>query len=163
MQPEFNILVIGDRNTGKSNIVSRFMGAEFKPGYKATIGADLFKVVYHFRPKKQVALSFWDMSGDPKDADSTLSPLIGQVAHAAIVVFDASRPETFASVSNWKARLDAVKKIPTIIVANKSDLKSSQELLEGCDYEVSAKDNRRIADALDALVQKLLPQELPIV
>jgi len=42
----YKLLVLGDSRTGKTNIISRFLGKEFNPNYHETIGVD-FTLLLH--------------------------------------------------------------------------------------------------------------------
>lgn len=72
--------------------------------------------------QKHMKLSLWDTAGQETYRSITRSYFRG--ASGALLVFDITRPETFASVTQWlnDLRLIAETGVVVILVGNKSDL-----------------------------------------
>ncbi len=58
----FKIVVIGDTNVGKTNIISRFCMNTFSEENKNTIGVD-FSVYDTVVQDKRIIIQFWDTAG----------------------------------------------------------------------------------------------------
>lgn len=122
----YKILVIGDIGVGKTSLVNRVLYNTFDEKYKATIGCEFGLKVVLFNGS-EVKIQLWDLSG--QDYLGGISKLYCRNAHGAIVITDATRPESFAKAKEWKelvdiqARLPGTQQlIPMILCVNKSDL-----------------------------------------
>ncbi|PGH16898.1 hypothetical protein AJ80_05042 [Polytolypa hystricis UAMH7299] len=75
--------------------------------------------------QKRMKLSLWDTAGQETYKSITRSYFRG--ASGALLVFDISRPETFASVALWLQDLRQIAEegIVVVLVGNKSDLAAS--------------------------------------
>jgi small GTP-binding protein len=70
----------------------------------------------------KVVLQIWDTAG--QERFKSLAPMYYRGAQAAVLVFDATRPETFEDVRSWVQELQDNGKgdIIMVIAANKSDI-----------------------------------------
>ncbi|GAM18793.1 hypothetical protein SAMD00019534_019680 [Acytostelium subglobosum LB1] len=165
------ILVIGGVNNGKTSIISKacYNNMESEKTIN-TIG-----VGFHTKKiqmdSKQIRMCFWDFSG--QDRFLCLTRCYFNEANAAIVVTDASRPNSLELALNWKRELDNnfEYKIPTFLFANKYDLikdeptYTEQQLNQitrdnGFDKwaYTSAKDGHGIEDAIEELVRQTMKE-----
>src|SRR5579872_4677637 len=53
------IIVFGDKNIGKTQLINRLIGQEYNSIYKTTTGMNFFTI-----KKEGLTLQFWDSSGD---------------------------------------------------------------------------------------------------
>nr|GFB18505.1 Ras-related protein RABA5b-like [Tanacetum cinerariifolium] len=99
----FKIVVIGDSAVGKSNLLSRFARDEFDAHSKATIGVE-FQTQTVVLDGKEVKAQVWDTAGQERFRAVTSAYYRGAVG--ALIVYDITRKDTFASVKRWLAELN---------------------------------------------------------
>merc|ERR1712236_208413 len=99
------------------------MGTE---GYRSTIGVDFSLKVLNWRSDLEIRLQMWDLAG--QDRFSHLSRLYFSKAVGAILVCDQASTNSLEGVVKWKKELDSkvTEHIPTVILANKEDLRSGE-------------------------------------
>ena len=100
----FKIVVIGDSAVGKSNLLSRFARDEFDAHSKATIGVE-FQTQTVVIDGKEVKAQVWDTAGQERFRAVTSAYYRGAVG--ALIVYDITRKDTFASVKRWLAELNS--------------------------------------------------------
>lgn len=116
------VILIGETNVGKTNILTRYCNEEFKLDNPATVGIEFaFKIVTLL--EKTIKLQIWDTAGQEKFRSITNSFYLN--SSAALVVFDLSKHSSFEKINHWIAELKqyAGKDVDIVIVGNKSDLK----------------------------------------
>lgn len=121
---EFNILVIGLDNSGKSTVLNNLKPNDKKElNINATVGFNLEKIIY-----KTLHLSFFDMSGFSRYR--SLWEHHYREADAIVFVIDSSdrmrfivSNEELNDVLNHSEIKD--KNIPLLIIANKNDVKGA--------------------------------------
>ena len=115
------IVVIGDSNVGKSNIVNRYTKDKFTEETKSTIGVE-------FGTKKieidnvKIKAQIWDTAG--QERYKSVTNVYYKSAKGAIVVFDITEPESFSNVDEWikELKTKADEECVIILVGNKIDL-----------------------------------------
>jgi small GTP-binding protein len=118
-----NCLVVGDRQVGKTNLVSRFLFGSFSDEYKPTKS---------FLPQgKDLSIDGRSLSVQIRELSETEGFGLLRVRQdeliTIIVVYDVTDPATFANVQRW---LSAARQVPgmtasgiwTFVVGNKTDL-----------------------------------------
>jgi len=173
----FKILILGDSGTGKTCLVRRSVHAFFTEGYRSTIGVDFSLKVLPWSEDVEIRLQMWDLAG--QDRFSHLSRLYFSKAAGALLVCDQDNQKTLEGMVRWKKELDskvgltAVINIPTVILANKEDLRSgdnnSQEDLEMEELardlgvsswtRTSAKTGSGVEEGIRSLVWQILDRE----
>ena len=119
------IVVIGDANVGKTNIIRRIMGEDFRE-MEATIGVEFMylniKNIDKDDPKKSLSIQIWDTSGAERYKAITTSHIRG--ADGAYIVYDISNESSFMNLDYWyKCIIDAADSdIIIYLIGNKSDL-----------------------------------------
>lgn len=58
-------IVVGDSNTGKTQLINRFMNDDFKEEFQTTICSDLFTKILEVQDS-EVRLQLWDMQGQDR-------------------------------------------------------------------------------------------------
>ena len=118
----FKVVLIGDSDVGKSNLLTRFSRNEFDSESKSTIGVDL---ATHYVPVDGITIKaqFWDSSGQERYRAITSAYYRG--AAGALLVYDITKRLTYENVERWlKVLRDKTdENIAIILVGNKSDLK----------------------------------------
>eukprot|EP00286_Rhodomonas_abbreviata_P027557 CAMPEP_0181293014 /NCGR_PEP_ID=MMETSP1101-20121128/2828_1 /TAXON_ID=46948 /ORGANISM="Rhodomonas abbreviata, Strain Caron Lab Isolate" /LENGTH=249 /DNA_ID=CAMNT_0023397551 /DNA_START=82 /DNA_END=827 /DNA_ORIENTATION=- len=171
MDYAFKVLVVGDPKVGKTSVVNRYVHGSFTLHYQLTLGVEFALKVLH-RPDCIVRLQLRDIAGQEKAG--TMTRVYFRDATAAIVVFDLTRPNTLESVKEWKRDIDTKlslpggRKIPAVLLANKSDLPphpsvdqhvldelvSDQQFIAW--FMTSAKNDDNINEAADFLVDRTI-------
>lgn len=136
----FKFLLVGDSGCGKSSILMRYTDNSFTESFISTIGVD-FKIKNVDINGTLIKIQIWDTAGQERFRTITSSYYRG--AHGIFVVYDVSNLESFRNVIKW---IDEVKKfssenIPVILLANKTDIESSQR-------QISTQDGQDLADKL---------------
>ena len=118
----FKTVLLGDGGVGKTSLRKRYLGLGFQYSYNMTIGAD-FGVKNVDLDGEQVVSQVWDLAGQPRFAN--IREVYYRGSTGAILVFDKTRPSTFASLPTW---IDELLKnndnriLPMVIVGNKTDI-----------------------------------------
>jgi len=119
------VLLLGDGAVGKTSLIRRFVVDQFGDEYITTIGTKVSKRDVAFTDgavTHLVAMTIWDVLGQ-KGYDSVQTTAL-QGARGVLYVYDASRPETRASLeSYWFPRVrEVVGSVAAIVAGNKVDL-----------------------------------------
>ncbi|KMZ61497.1 Ras-related protein RABA1i [Zostera marina] len=113
----FNVVMIGDSEVGKSNILSHLTKNEFRHDTKSTVGIVFGTHNMKMDNKKIVKAQIWSSAGKEK------APFYKKAA-GVIIVYDITRRDSYENVKRW---LTEVKKyastnVVIILVGNKADL-----------------------------------------
>ncbi|MHA2073578.1 MAG: Rab family GTPase [Candidatus Hodarchaeales archaeon] len=119
------IILIGDGAVGKTSIRRQYLGEGFKSDYQMTIGADLASKYSSliYSGGKQIKFLIWDLAGQPRFENVRKAYYMSAVG--ALVVFDATRPESFTNTIKWMNELwrnNGRGPVPLLVLANKVDL-----------------------------------------
>jgi small GTP-binding protein len=119
------IILIGDGAVGKTSIRRQYLGEGFKSDYQMTIGADLASKYSSliYSGGKQIKYLIWDLAGQPRFENVRKAYYMSAVG--ALVVFDATRPESFTNTIKWMNELwrnNGRGPVPLLVLANKIDL-----------------------------------------
>ncbi|KAM9347303.1 ras-related protein Rab-17-like [Symphorus nematophorus] len=121
------MVLLGSSGVGKSSLALRFVKDEFR-STSPTVGCAYLARVVHL---SNVTLRFeiWDTAGQEKY--HSVTPLYYRGAHAALLVYDISKRETFIRAQVWLKELEK-QHIPgsTVIwlVGNKGDLAEDRQV-----------------------------------
>lgn len=94
----FKLVIVGDSNVGKTQILSRFIDDQFVINSKPTVGVQFGTKtikVGNVAVKNQI----WDTAGQEKFRALTCAYYRGAIG--AIVVFDLSKYSTFQHIERW--------------------------------------------------------------
>eukprot|EP00048_Salpingoeca_helianthica_P012456 m.181921 g.181921 ORF g.181921 m.181921 type:complete len:303 (+) comp15378_c12_seq7:613-1521(+) len=170
------VLLVGDGQTGKTSLLTRYCDDTFRPQYVSTIGVD-FKIHHVDFDGKALKMQIWDTAGPERFRTITSAYYRG--SHAILFVYDSTDAATFAHVPNWlaQAAMYGNNEIVRMLVATKCDLVekravSHQQGMEFaaqhnlCFVETSAKDNTNVSnlflvtaiDAADMLIKRRLAE-----
>ena len=123
----YKIVIIGDTNVGKSNILSRYLTNEFTSNTKSTVGVELgikFLKIKNTSTKIQI----WDTAGQERYQAITSSYFRG--SDGCFIVYDITNETSFNNIEKWfdKIHEENDKEIPVIIVGNKCDLENERKI-----------------------------------
>lgn len=118
------VVVLGDLGVGKTSIIRRIMGEDFKQ-VPATIGVEFMylniKNIDKNDPNISLTIQIWDTSGAEKYKAITSNNLRG--ADGAYLVYDLSNGESFNSIEYWYNEIMASNDNTVIyLIGNKNDL-----------------------------------------
>ena len=127
-QLHFKIALLGDGAVGKTALRRAYLGEGFKSEYLMTIGADfaLKETTIH---NNKIKFQIWDLAGQPRFSNVRGSYYNG--CFGAVIVFDRTRPDTFASILQWLNELWKGSNhgpVPFVLLGNKSDLLDNDTL-----------------------------------
>ncbi|XP_064166872.1 ras-related protein Rab-17-like [Anguilla rostrata] len=132
------MVLLGSSGVGKSSLALRFSKDQFKAS-SPTVGCAYLTQVVCLN-NAMIRFEIWDTAGQEKY--HSVTPLYYRGAHAALVVYDISKRETFVRAQLWLKELEK-QYIPgeTVVglVGNKADLSE--------DRQVSMQDGLRLAES----------------
>ena len=125
---EFTVAVFGDSGVGKSSIIRQLVGEEYIHDHLPTVEEFYVKQITH--KNKACELHIIDTSGTYEFPP--MKRIAIQKADAAVLVYSLDKPESFAKLERYMEEIESCcadrnRKIPTIIVSNKSDLPNLSE------------------------------------
>jgi Ras-related protein Rab-1A len=126
----FKILLIGDSGVGKSCLLLKYVDNTYNETYISTIGVD-FRIKTVKMKGKQIKLQLWDTAGQERFRTITSSYYRG--AHAIVVVFDLTDPESFSNVGKmWLKEIERfVNNCYTIVlVGTKCDVPPNKRCVD---------------------------------
>ena len=119
------IVVIGDANVGKTNIIRRIIGEDFRE-MESTIGVEFMyiniKNIDKSDTSKSLSIQIWDTSGAERYKAITTNHIRG--ADGAYIVYDLSNQSSFNNLKYWYNCIKdaADEDIIIYLIGNKSDL-----------------------------------------
>ena len=119
-QADLKLILLGDSAVGKSKLVERFLLQNYIERTSSTHALTMYRHVTEI-DGQQAEIDIWDTAG--QEAFNKLHPSYYYGAHAAILVFDATRKITYENLQTWYNEMRThCPHIPCIVIANKIDL-----------------------------------------
>ena len=121
----FKITLIGDGAVGKTSIRRSYLGETFKGNYNLTLGSDFATKLMNVGDLT-VNIIIWDLAGQPRF--KAVREGFYRGTKGALLVFDVTRKDTYENIPKWIMELlknNRMKKVPLILIGNKSDLRGS--------------------------------------
>ena len=120
------IVLLGDYATGKTTLKRSFMGLHLDEVYMSTLGVDLASHK-HVDEDIEITFQIWDLGGQNEYSKLRKKQYVG--SEGGLLVFDKSRPETFANITRWLEELNSSlkTKIPVFLLGNKDDLMGNDQ------------------------------------
>ena len=125
----FKLIIVGDSNVGKTNIMSKYIHNKFNYTSKATIGVEFGTKIVTIDNKK-IKAQIWDTAGQERYKSITSAYYKG--AKGALIVYDITNKFTFESVDKWVQDLNSYgdKNLTLLLVGNKSDLEDKRQIVK---------------------------------
>ena len=160
------IVLIGDANVGKTNILSRLVNGKFSENSKPTIGVEFGSKVFRFN-KDLVKVQIWDTAGQERYHAITSAYYRGSAG--SVLVYDVTNPKSLENIkTTWLRNLISVvdKSIPKMLLGNKSDLEDQRKVQKDSGkglaisenmtfFETSALSGENIDVAFEDFVKKI--------
>lgn len=165
----FKIVLIGDTDTGKTSIISKFHKDIFENKTQSTIGAEFNSIPYKTPDGHLIDLHMWDTAGQERYRG--LVSLYFKKAYLILFVFDVSNDTSLKNIKDWfdiyqREKEHNVTFNPILIlVGNKCDIKKSTDvntnLIESyikefgfIYYETSAKTGENLSELFISIKDK---------
>jgi len=169
---KLKVCLLGDGAVGKTCLIRRFVENTFCEDYFLTLGTETSKKrIIIKKPELQkifhITFVIWDIMGQISFRN-LLHPDYLKGAKGVIVVGDLTRRETLEHLKDWIDSLDAEGRIiPSVFVANKSDLRDQSEFgvqelervasIHNSQYfKTSAKTGENVENAFQALGENII-------
>jgi Rab family protein len=116
------IILVGDANVGKTNILHRYIKGSLPKHNVPTIGVEFATKTVRLDNGANVKAQIWDTAGQERYRAITSAHY--RKALGALVVYDVTKEKTFDSVQRWieELKYHAEPEIVIILVGNKVDL-----------------------------------------
>ena len=168
----FKLITLGNSGVGKTSLILRYCDSLFSPTFITSIGVD-FKIKNLVIDDKRIRLNIWDTAGQERFRNITNSYIRG--SNGVLMVYDITDRKSFIDVNQWIASIKEHSGLttPIIILANKSDMEKTRQVTKTEGellakkynlpfFEVSAKKNTNISEAIEILVNNMLEKVRPI-
>jgi len=165
------VIVIGDYEVGKTAITRRFIDNTFDLGYIPTVQLKISTKKLDFEDT-HVKIVIWDVGGQVTHMSPYRTDFY-EGAQSAIIVVDRTRPKTLENAEKWykDSKRAISKKIPYVLVGNKSDLvdnivldeqdlQNEAEKLDMHYFITSAKTGQNINDLFTNLTYLFLDSQI---
>ena len=123
----FKLIIVGDSNVGKTNIMSKYIKDQFNINSKSTIGVE-FGAKNLDIDGKIFRIQVWDTAGQETFRSITRAYYKNSVC--AFVVYDISNRTTFDNIKTWveDCKRLSPKAVLMILIGNKTDLEEKREV-----------------------------------
>lgn len=169
--PVFKLILVGDGGTGKTTFVKRHLTGEFEKKYVATIGADVYPMLF-YTTHGPVQFNVWDTAGQEKFGGLRDGYYVA--GQCAIIMFDVTSRVTYKNAPTWHRDLmRTCGTIPTVLCGNKVDVKDRKvhpktitmhRKKKGMQYyDISAKSNYNFEKPFVWLMKQMISPDIELV
>ena len=174
---EFSVVLLGDKQVGKTQILNQYKNHEFETSYVQSNGFDTQDFLYNCTNMKRyltnsVKLYVFGLEGQPSSIETYKYYI--KDSQAIVLVYDVTNAESFNKIKeNWLdlAKGHAHKDAVYFLVGNKTDLgadrKVTKEEAQGFAvdnnmqfFEVSAKENNNLNKLFETITIECLENSL---
>ena len=161
----YKLILLGDSNVGKTNILLRYQDKDFDSNSKATIGVELCSKKIEI-DGKIIKASLWDTAG--QERYRAVTSIYYRGSAGVLLVYDVTSEVSFENVQRWldEIRNHADPDAVIMLIGNKTDLtfklavpteRASEFAKQNGLFfmETSAKDNVNIAQAFETIIQEI--------
>lgn len=155
-------ILIGDLNTGKTNIISRYIDNTFDSQHVSTINPSSHTKTTYYNNIK-VKEMIWDTAGSERY--NSISSVYYKGSKGVFIVFDLTCRQSFENVEYWIGKVNECceRDIEIVVLGNKSDLErrevNDEEINQSMScyhieyYEVSALSGKNIEYVFDMMMK----------
>lgn len=161
----FKIVLVGDHDVGKQEILRRYVDNVFQGRYVTTVAVDL-KVKTVEVDGKKIKLQLWDTVGNDRFRSLITSYFRG--AQGVMLVYDVASERSFYSIRDWVRQLEqyATPEAVRMIIGNRCDQESrtvstenGQELADELGFrffEISPRTGKNVSLAFTTLTREIM-------
>lgn len=167
------IVLIGDANVGKTNILSKLTDDRFDFNTKPTIGVEFGSKIFKF-DNDWVKAQIWDTAGQERYHAITSAYYRGSTG--SVLVYDITDEKSLENIKLiWLKNLHSVveRSIPKMLLGNKSDLLEKRQVQKDSGknlalsenmsfFETSALSGENIEEAFEDFIRKIYENEKKI-
>ena len=165
------IIIVGDKGTGKTSIIKRFIENIFENNSDATIVPTYSKKIIKSN-STNFTINLWDIPG--QDMNAVVTRTFAQDTQGIIFNCEVNNINSRESLKNWKESLESlndIEAIPKILIENKCDLLGAEDSYNngtkflkesmkklGClnCFRTSALNGYNIDEALNFLINEII-------
>ncbi len=164
----YKIVLVGDFDVGKQEIIKRFVDNTYQGKYVTTVAVDLTVKLIELDGKK-IKLQLWDTVGNDRYRSLTTAYFRG--AQGVMIVYDVTKERSFNSLTEWYRQIEeyACPEVVTMVIGNRCDLDLQREVSKERGqqaasqlglkfFEVSPKTGENVAEAILSLVRDVRGQ-----
>lgn len=100
----FKCILIGDQAVGKSSILSRITGHEFKDNYDATVGVEFSNFHWNI-DGRLIKMQIWDTAG--MESFRSITRIFYRGTHLIWVVYDITKDDSFENIDEWNKEIQS--------------------------------------------------------
>ena len=120
---EFNVILVGDSNVGKTSILKKFVEGNISQKLACTINVEFETKNLKIDKNLSAKLTIFDTAGQEKYR--ALTKQYYHKANGIILVFDLSNDNSFSKLDGWVKEINEnAGNVEVILVGNKSDLEN---------------------------------------
>ncbi|NVM43418.1 MAG: GTP-binding protein [Candidatus Lokiarchaeota archaeon] len=126
----YKVIILGDYDVGKRELLAKFAANQFEEKYSPTIGVSIFKTAIELKDYNvTVNLMFWDFARQLQF--HTLYHPYFDGADGIVLVFDVTRSSTFSNINDWYNLVVeyGLSEIPKILIGNKAHIKGERRII----------------------------------
>ena len=166
------VVMVGDSNVGKTNLVLRYTKDIFRENVMNTVGVD-FKTKIVPVGSQRYKLQLWDTAG--QERYNTIRKGFYRGAKGIVLVYDVTCPDSFKSLKRWVNDItencgQGSDKPLLLILANKVDLERAIPMATGQEEaqkygarfaEVSALTGEKVDETMNLFVNDIIEKSAP--
>lgn len=123
---KLKVIVGGNKDTGKTCLIHRYVTGKFNINTTSTIGVD-FMTKNMKADSNDVHLTLWDFAGENRFR--VLFPSYCSGASGALLLYDLTSRSTFEGLKDWIELIDKnSKNVIKLLIGSKSDLKDQRQV-----------------------------------
>jgi len=158
------VVVVGNSGVGKTSILLRFAQDYYSGTNRSTIGVDLHSRPVRLANGSTLQMQLWDTAGQEQFASLTASYF--RSAHAVVLVYDVTSPQSFAALPRWMQEVDrrAPVEVVKVVLGAKCDQVSTVGEVEAVAFAArhgarcercSAKDATNVREIFERLAEQI--------
>jgi small GTP-binding protein len=125
---KLKIIVGGNKDTGKTCLIHRYVTGKFNINTVSTIGVDFMTKNLDI-DKNTCHLTLWDFAGETRFR--VLFPSYCSGASGALLLYDLTSRASFEGLKDWIDLIDKnSKNVVKLLIGSKSDLKDQRQISE---------------------------------